>query len=120
MLFDLDQRLMRERGAGTRFISGSALAGLGVRELDTYVRRFATGQTQDCWVYVNGVIDSLPLWTISAKDLEFVELYYPPVTARATVTSIGGHKGMAAPKISLRPAATPKCGNLALVVWFKK
>jgi hypothetical protein len=120
MLFEMDQRMTRERGVGTRFYTHEDLVQLGNPSLETVVRRIASGRIDECMVKINGGPVKVPLWTLTADELEFVEIYLPSRTGGGAVTSLKGNPTKFKTDISLRLQAEATCGNLGLMVWLRR
>ena len=119
-LFEMDQRMIREHGIGTRYYSREDLEKSGEQFLEGIARRVANGRTNDCMVTVGGTNHALPLWALTTAELEFVEIYLPSRTGGGAPTSINGHPTKFKTVTSMRPGTSSGCGNLALVVWLKQ
>lgn len=122
-LFDMNQRLIRERGIGARFVTNADLAESNAYDLREYARRIAPGTiTDDCLVDVvgkNGEFE-IPLWTLTSSEIEFVELYLPSGRFAPTTTSLRGNPTAYGTGTSLRPGARAECGNLRIIVWLRQ
>ncbi len=115
-LFELNQRLMRMSPVTSKFFSREDMESQGVPDLQALARRWSMGQIMpDCMVTVNGGPRFLPLWQLTASDLEFVEVYLP-------TGSMGGRAAQYsfATSTNMRPTPTVECGNLALIAWLRQ
>jgi len=123
-LFELNQRLIRMSPASSKFFSREDLERQGVPDLQALARRWSVGQiTPDCMVTVNGGPRRLPLWQLTASDLEFVEVYLPSNVGGAGnrgVTSLNGMRTTSTTSTSMRPSVSRDCGNLALIAWLRQ
>lgn len=122
MLFDQHVRVMRAAPATSKFLSREDIDRLGFTDLRA-IGSYASGRLMnpDCPVMENGDPKrTLPLWAITAKDLEFVEAYINP-GVRNSVRPNGG--GAAAKleenKREMSVVPSTECG-VTLVVWWRK
>ena len=122
-LYDMSQRLIRERGIGTRFATNADLVESNVYDLREYVRKLAPGTiTQDCIVKAVGKNGEylIPLWTLLASEIEFVEVYLPSGSSVPKTTSIRGNPTVYKTGVRLRAGASPECGNLGIIAWLRQ
>lgn len=115
MLFEMDQRMVRERGIGTAYFGREELDRIGASSIEGLAQRFATSQIADCMVRVNGGPTMRPLWALSASELEFVEVYLPSLSSMGK----GRKSGSRSTSTSMRPATSKSCGNLGIIVWLR-
>lgn len=123
--FDLNQRIMRQKGPSAHYFSRDGLLEKGILELSQLARQWANGSiTADCLVTVyDPTRYSVPLNALSTSDVEFVELYQASTVGGAQPrgrTSLGGNRTTYLTPTSSRPSADPACGNLALIAWLRK
>jgi hypothetical protein len=120
-LFDLGQRIMRVSPASSRFYSREDFTTQGIIDLQALVSRWSTGHiTQDCMVTLKPSNDSVPVTSLTAADIEFVELYLPTkIGSVRGGTSINGHRTKFTTQTSVQPAAPAACGNVGLLVWLR-
>ena len=121
-LFDLGQRTMRVSPATSRFLTREDMQKQGLDELQEVARLYAGRLPQpDCMVIINGGPRMLPLWQISAADVEFVEVYLPSNVGGAGVrgvTSIAGRPTTLTTSTSVRPPISQECG-VGLIAWLR-
>ncbi|MBL0173542.1 MAG: carboxypeptidase regulatory-like domain-containing protein [Gemmatimonadaceae bacterium] len=122
MLFDQNLRVLRAAPATSKFFSREDIERLGFTDLRA-IGSFASGHLMnpDCPVMENGDPKrTLPLWAITAKDLEFVEAYINP-GVRTTVRPNGGGAADKFEQNKREMAVVPPsdCG-VSLVVWWRK
>lgn len=121
-LFDLNQRVMRVSPATSKFLTREDMQKQGLDELQQVARLYAGKFPQpDCMVIINGGPRTLPLWQLSAADLEFVEVYLPSNVGGAGtrgVTSLNGMANTLTTSTSVRPPISPACG-VGLIAWLR-
>ena len=121
-LFELNQRIMRVSPVTSKFLTREDMQKLGLDELQQVARLYSAGFPQpDCMVKINGGPRMMPLWQLSAADLEFVEVYLPSNVGGAGtrgVTSIGGMATTLTTSTSVRPAVSRECG-VGLIAWLR-
>jgi hypothetical protein len=123
--FDLNQRIMRQKGPSAHYFSRDGLLEKGILELSELVRQWANGSiTADCLVTVyDPTRYSVPLTALSTSDVEFVELYQASNVGGAQPrgrTSLSGNRTSFLTPTSERPGISSACGNLGLIVWLRK
>lgn len=120
-LFDLDQRIMRMSPVNTKFFTRQDLEDKGILDLNGLARRWASGQLNgDCRVGVGGSMAKIPISTLLASDIEFIELYMAGGGgAPRGTTSINGTNSQIMASTSVRPTVTSDCGHLAFIVWLR-
>jgi hypothetical protein len=121
-LFDLNQRVMRVSPATSKFLTREDMQKQGLDELQQVARLYAGKFPQpDCMVTINGGPRTVPLWQLSASDLEFVEVYLPSNVGGAGtrgVTSLSGLATTLTTSTSVRPPISPACG-VGLIAWLR-
>ncbi len=121
-LFDLNQRVMRVSPATSKFLTREDMQKQGLDELQQVARLYAGRFPQpDCMVTINGGPRRLPLWQLSAADIEFVEVYLPTNVGGAGtrgVTSINGMANTLTTSTSVRPTIPQECG-VGLIAWLR-
>lgn len=120
-LFDLGQRMMRVSPASSRFYSREDFTKQGIIDLQALVLRWSTGRlTPECMVALMPSNDTVPVSSLAAADIEFVELYLPTkIGSVRGGTSINGHRTKFTTPTFSQPAAPRECGNVGLVVWLR-
>lgn len=110
-LFELEQRLIRRSPVWSKLYSHEDLERMNIADARDAVQRFlAFPIHDDACALINGGPQEAPLWSISAADIEMMEVYgFPP--ARRARTSINGNSAMVD-----KGSARPKCGH---VVWLR-
>lgn len=94
----------------------------GLVELQQVARSYSNRIVQpDCMVTINGGPPAMPLWQLSAEDLEFVEVYMPSNVRGSGVRGVTSINGMATKfttSTSTRPAISTACG-VGLIAWLR-
>ena len=124
-LAEMNQRMVREQGIATKFYTREEIDKLNVKTLRTLLERTTFGTiTDDCWVLINGIRDSLPMWALDPDELEYVEVYQESQgvgTGRARGrTSINGNARGFGTATSMRPSPSRWCGKQRLIAWLRK
>ncbi len=98
-LFDLEQRPIRRGPVGSKLYTRESLTRLNIRDAREAAQRFLArpirdGDTDGC-AYISGGPQTAPMWSISADDIELLEVYDTP-RSRSAKTSIMGNPAIAA------------------------
>ncbi len=123
-LFDMNQRLIREKGIAMKMYTHEDLVTLGLKDLAAILRRSANGAlTGDCAASVDTEGD-VPAWALAADDIEFIEVYQEHGGVgsgkQRGVTSLSGNPTKFTAKTSSRPSVSKGCGNLAIMIWPRR
>ncbi|MBL0171226.1 MAG: carboxypeptidase regulatory-like domain-containing protein [Gemmatimonadaceae bacterium] len=113
-LFDLEQRLIRRGPVGSKLYTRESLARLNIPDAREAAQRFLArpirdGDADGC-ALINGGPQQAPLWSISAEDIELLEVYDAP-RARSAKTSLMNNPTIAA------MGSGPGCRH---TVWLRK
>jgi hypothetical protein len=119
-VFEMGQRMMRASPVWSKFYTREDMAKLGVTEIRQVMNMSAMKLVDpDCQVLIDGGPRTMPVWQLSASDVEFVELYTSR-PARRTVTSVNGNAQTLSTSTSMDPSSPRNnlsaCGVQA-VVW---
>lgn len=114
-LFELEQRLMRRRPVGSKLYTRESLMKLNIIDARDAAQRFLArpirdGDSEGC-AKVDGGPQTVPLWSVSADDIELLEVYEAP-RVRSAKTSI-----MNNPAISAMAGDPRSCRH---IVWLRK
>jgi hypothetical protein len=113
---------MRVSPVTSKFLTREDMQKQGLDELQQVARLFAGKfPDPDCMVTINGGPRTLPLWQLSAADLEFVEVYLPSNVGGSGVrgvTSINGMENRLTTSTSVRPKISQECG-VGLIAWLR-
>ena len=124
-LFNMHERLVREGGIAMKTYTHDELVARGLNDLFAVARRSANGTVvDDCQVSVSGE-SSVPIWALTADDVEFVEVYQEhrgvgSGKARGVTSISGNSTKFKTNTIALRPGVQQSCGNLAILVWPRR
>lgn len=129
-LFDLHARIMRVSQASAKFLTREDMSKVGAVDLHGLALKFGTGRINpDCQVRVGGTMNRwVTLGTLTASDIEFVEVYLPTFGTSADgtsgsrgITSLSGSATMftTPTNLSPRPGASGACGNVSFTAWLR-
>ena len=127
-LFDLNQSIMRNSPASTKYFTTEEMVRLGLRDLSALARNWAQGSiTPECEVAIGGYPNlKIPLAMLLVSEVEFVQVFLPSSFATAGqgnrgVTSMSGRPTkFTTPTSPGRPGPKRECGNLAITAWLKQ
>lgn len=121
-LFDLNQRILRVSPVSSKFLTREDMEERGIVDLQALALRYGTGAiTPECMVTIGGRFGGgVPLGTLTASDIEFIEVYLPTGIGQTRGgTSIGGNSTKFETVTFSRPSASKACGNVGLVAWLR-
>ncbi|MBL0171227.1 MAG: carboxypeptidase regulatory-like domain-containing protein [Gemmatimonadaceae bacterium] len=120
-VFEMSQRLMRASPVWSKYYTREDMAKQGISEIRQVVNMAAMKLVDpDCPVLIDGGPKTLPVWQLSAGDVEFVELYTAR-PARRTVTSLNGNPQKFSTSTSMTPTSPrdqSACG-VSVVAWLR-
>lgn len=125
-LAEMNQRMVREQGIATKYYTRDEIDKLGVKTLRELLQRTTFGSiSDDCWVYFDGIKDSLPMWALDPDELEYVEVYQESQgvgagRARGKTSINGNAGGYGNTATSMRPGPSRACGKQRLIAWLRK
>ena len=114
-LFDLEQRLIRRGPVGSKLYTRDLLSRLNIADAREAAQRFLArpirdGDSDGC-AKIDGGPMTAPLWSISASDIELLEIYDAP-RSRSAKTSL-----MSNPAIDAMRSPANSCRH---IVWLRK
>lgn len=110
-LFELEQRLIRRSPVWSKLYAREDFERMNIVDArDAAQRYLAVPLHDDACALINGGPQEAPLWSISAADIEMMEVYGLPPARRAR-TSINGNSAMVD-----KGSGRPRCGH---VVWLR-
>ncbi len=126
-LFNMNERIMRSSPTSSKYFTAEALLKQGIGDLMALARRNAIGTVSpDCEVTIGNLLGGpVPLSSIYADEVAFVEVYSPSMTGGAGGrvrgnTSIRGNTQRITTPTYQAPGTSKQCGNLGIIVWLKQ